>query len=331
MVVAPPRNLQAERRLAAAAAAREGAEARLAAVDARSRERCEFQVGDCQILINEQRDELMSAEQLSACNVMPEPAAKTRCMADELVKRHKHVELAAFYANDSACMRTVLACTDQLSQSAVQAAVELRAGRRERELGALPRGAAALSRTTIIEAKIGYLRSTLPPPQAKACEPSDEVDRCSRAAMEYEDQLESELDKDDYHPDVALGLLEQLAKASSLCLEPELACLGATLEAHGVYPEAKKWVARNLALLERREEIGSALPPSARARCVKGASNEHQARIVAAYVAYAREPVLYFRVQLDKAFLAMHESEVACLGANTGRRTTGPAALSSMR
>lgn len=331
-LAAPPaRNPEAERRLEVAADLREETEAKLAAVPPRGREKCEFQVGDCAILVGEERDRLMKTEQLSECNVMPDRAGKTRCLADELVKRQKHAELAALYANDTACMRTVLACTAQLDKDAARVAVEVRAGERQRELAALPRGAAATSAAAIAEAKIGYLRSTLPPSQATACEPGDEVDRCTRAAATYEDQFEAELDKDDYDPGVALGLLEQFAKAHSLCREPEIVCLSKTLEAHGLYPEAKKWVASNLALLERRQELSVGLPQRTRTRCISGASKEHQPHIVGAYVAYAREPVLYFRIQLDKAFLAMHESQVACLGsqAKGAPRPNGQAALSS--
>lgn len=323
-VVAPPaRNLAAERRLEVVAAQREEIEATLAAVLPRDRERCEFQVGDCAILVGDERDELMRAEQLSECNVMPDRAGKTRCLAEELVKRQKHAPLAALYANDTACMRTVLACTDQLEKDAAQIAVEVRAGERQRELAALPRGAAATGAAAIAEAKAGYLRSTLPPSRATACEPGDDVDRCTRTTATYEDQFEAELDKDDYDPGVALGLLEQFAKAHLLCREPEILCLSKTLEAHGLYPEAKKWVASNLALLEQRQELSAGLPQSVRTRCINGASKEHQASIVSAYVAYAHESVLYFRIQLDKAFLAMHESQVACLGSQA-RGAPGP-------
>src|SRR5204862_386628 len=127
--------------------------------------------------------------------------------------------------------------------------------------------------------------------QATVCEPGDEVERCKRAADAYEDQFEGKLDEDDYDADVALGLLERSARARLLCAQPELVCLSKTLEAYGLYPEAKKWVTSNLALLERRQELSVGLPQGLRSRCLTGAAKEHQARIVGAYVAYVREPV----------------------------------------
>ena len=62
----------------------------------------------------------------------------------------------------------------------------------------------------------------------------------------------------------AYGLLDQLAKARTSCGQPQLACLSTTLESHGLFPEGKKWVTRNFSALERREELGSALPAGAR-------------------------------------------------------------------
>jgi hypothetical protein len=50
---------------------------------------------------------------------------------------------------------------------------------------------------------------------------------------------------------------------------------------------------------------------------------------VNAYVAYSREAVLYFRVQLDKAFLEMHESQLACLKGRAARPPAARAAVSS--
>jgi hypothetical protein len=238
-----------------------------------------------------------------------------------LVKRRKHAELSAFYSNDTACMRTVLACTDKLEENAARAAVEVRAGERRRALTALPRGAAADNLAGSDQAKTEYLRATLPPSQRTACEPGDDVATCTRAAATDRKRIDAELLKEDYDPEVALGLLEQFAKGNSLCQTPEIACLSKTLETQGLYPEAKQWVARNFALLERRQELSATVSQRSRARCLTGASNEHQAHIVSAYVAYAHEPVLYFRMELDKAFLVMHEAQITCLTSQAPRQS----------
>lgn len=310
---APARDLDAERKLHAVTVEREEVEAKLAVVVLAHREKCEFQVGDCVILVNEQRDDLMNAEELSACNVMPDRAGKTTCMAEQLMKRGKHTELSAFYASDTACMRTVLACTDLLDQNAAEVAVEVRAGERRRALAALPRGAAAGNLAGIDQAKTEYLRSTLPPSRRAACEPGDEAIACTRAATAHKTSFETELLKEDYDPEVALGLFEQFARATSLCRTSEIVCLSKTLETQGLFQEAKLEVVRNFAALERRQELSARASQKSQARCLSGPSNEHQARIVSAYVAYAHEPVLYFRMQLDRAFLAMHEAQVTCL------------------
>jgi hypothetical protein len=318
-VAAPPRDLKAEKQLESVAADHEQVAAKLGAVGEHDRERCEFQVGDCKIEVKDQRDELMVKEQLTECRVMTDEAGVLRCMADGLVKHQKHAALAGFYSNDISCMQTVLACTEDLTRTAKDAAVMARAGQRERELRAVAHGAAAMNAMAAVDDEVSYLRATLPPSATDACAPDDVFEACTRAANSYEDQFEAELDKDDFHADVALGLLDQLAKARTSCGQPQLACLSTTLESHGLYPEGKKWVTRNFSALERREELGSALPAGARTRCINQASKEHQSRIVDAYVAYARESVLFFRVQLDKAFLAMHESQLACLESHAPR------------
>ena len=326
-VVTPPRDLEGEKRLAAVTVERAETEAKLLAVDTRDRERCEFQVGDCKILVHEQRDDLMSSEELVECRVMPDETGVTRCLADELVKRRKQASLATLYSSDVDCMRTVLTCTEQLRRNAEDAAVQVRAGQREQDLRTSKRGEAATSTIAALDEKIAYLRATLPPSQSSSCAPDDEHDRCTKTGDDYEGQFEAELEKDDFHPDAALALLERAAKTHEQCSAPVIACLSTTLEAHGLYPEGKKWVERNFEALDRREKTGVAVAPGVRNRCINEASKQHQSHIVDAYVAYVRDPVLFFRVQLDKAFLAMHESQVACLAGHLPRNAAGQAAL----
>jgi hypothetical protein len=295
------------------AAEHDQVESRLGTVSDHDREQCEFRVGDCKILVKEQREDLMTAEELSECRVMPDSSGVMRCVADGLVQRRKQGKLAAFYSSATSCIRTVLACTDELTKTAADGAATVRAGAREQELRAVPRGAAAMNAMAAAEDEVSYLRATLPPSQTTACEAGDTLEQCTRAANAAEDQFETELAKNDFDKDVALSLLERFAKARAACSEPQIACLQTTLESHGLYPEGKKWVAKNFEALERREELGASVAAGARARCINGASKEHQARIVGAYVAYSHEAVLFFRVQLDKAFLSMHESQLACL------------------
>lgn len=297
--------------------------AKLAAVPEHDRELCEFRVGDCEIVVKDQRDELMTSADLSECHVMPDAAGVMHCMSDGMVKRRKQGALASFYSSDMTCMQTVLSCTDELGKTAEDAAVMVRAGTREEELRKVSRGAAAQSAMASADDEVAYLRATLPPSQKSACDGGDELERCTHDANAAEDRFEAELAKDDFHQDAALTLLEQFAKAHTACIEPQLSCLSTTLESHGLYPEAKKWVAKNFETLEHREEAGAAVPPGARSKCLNQASKAHQSQIVGAYVAYSHESVLFFRMQLDKAFLAMHESQLACLKshASPGSRT----------
>ncbi|HEX3597945.1 MAG TPA: hypothetical protein VHU80_22705, partial [Polyangiaceae bacterium] len=324
-VAAPPRDVEGERQLSVVAPEHERMESRLAAVAPHDREQCEFQVGDCGILVKEEREELMKSEELSECRVMPDASGVMRCMADGLVKRRKQGKLATFYSNEVGCMQTVLTCTAALTKTAQDAAATVRAGAREEDLRKLPRGAAAMNAMAAADDEIAYLRATLPPTQTSACDPDAQLDQCNRTANAAEDAFEGELAKDQLDQGAALGLLETFAKARSACSDPQIACLSTTLEAHGLYPEGKKWVARNFAALERREELGAGVASGARARCINEASKAHQSRIVGAYVAYSRDAVLFFRMQLDKAFLAMHEAQLACLEGHASRGRTATA------
>src|SRR5689334_12178291 len=130
----PPRDLAGERTLSSVSAEREATQAKLSAVGEHDRERCEFRVGDCKILVDEQRESLMNSEELDHCKVMADQAAVTQCLAEELVKRRKQAALADLYANEVSCMKTVIACTDKLGEDARSAAVEQRAGQRERAM-----------------------------------------------------------------------------------------------------------------------------------------------------------------------------------------------------
>jgi hypothetical protein len=323
------RDLAGERALASVSAEREAAEARLSSIGEHDRERCEFRVGDCKILVDEQRESLMTSEQLDRCKVMEDQAAVTRCLAEELVKRSKQAALADFYSNEVSCMKTVIACTDRLDQDARSAAVEQRAGERERAMHRTKRGATAMNAMAAVEDKVSYLRATLPPSASKACPATDDMDRCTKEANDYEDRFQAELEKDDFKPDAGLALLEQAAKKRTQCSKPELACLTKTLESHGLYPEAKKWVTRNFEALDRREAAGGALSAGVKTKCINDASRTHQPQIVDAYVKYVHESVLFFRVQLDKAFLAMHEAQAACMTSHQPRHASAQAANSS--
>ena len=86
------------------------------------------------------------------------------------------------------------------------------------------------------------------------------------------------------------------------------------MRSYGV-PESRKWVDRNLGLLSERQDLLARVSLASGNHCVTALQQQHQAGIVSAYVTYVREPVLYFRTQLDKAFLALHQAQVSCLAA----------------
>jgi hypothetical protein len=97
------------------------------------------------------------------------------------------------------------------------------------------------------------------------------------------------------------------------CPEPEFQCLVSALQAYGALPETRKWVDRNVQALRERQEVATHVPPDVQGECLTDTAAKHEARIVSAYQIYVKQPVLFFRTQLEKAFLTLHEDQVACL------------------
>ncbi|HVU01673.1 MAG TPA: hypothetical protein VHE30_07975 [Polyangiaceae bacterium] len=303
----------AVKRMEAARTEHDELEATLALVVKPRREQCEFSNGDCRILVSDERDAIIKKEDLSDCNALPDPVGRLGCVASALRARGKEGELASFYEYESSCTKALLACTSELDARAAANAVEARADARRRELELSPKGALASSLPDAARARVEYLRATLPPAASASCDLSDSITECVSALSSRKDELSSMFRDESYAAPDALSLHQSIEAAEAKCRDPEIECLTHALEPYGLFPEARKWVERNMAELGQRSELASRVSPRTRASCTVSASTEHQDRIVQAYVAYTREPVLYFRERLDKAFLSLHDSEIACL------------------
>ena len=169
----------------------------------------------------------------------------------------------------------------------------------------------------LLHAKVEYLRSTLPPKAAAVCEPAPSVAACQERFHGAEKALHEQLRRDDYDIKGAISGYAAAKQIEAGCEAPELECLSAAVASYGVFPEARKWVDRNLALLSERQALASLVSAEAQSECLANPQQAHQPRIVEAYATYSRETVLFFRMQLDKAFLSMHEAQVRCLSARS--------------
>ena len=286
---------------------------RLDSVPAENVATCKMTDDDCTLQVAEARGRLASTYGL-ACDDQPDADSKSACVTSQL-EGHGHArELAEYFALENWCVNKLLACTAQLATKTHEADVERRFTQRQLLLASAPASQAAQSAAAAQRAQIDYLQSSLPPEAQALCPAPANADACQQGASNEAKLLDERLRQEPYDAVAAVAAYEALKHLEASCQKPELECLLSALPRYGVFPESRQWVERNLLLLTQRQTLvaGAAAQGAA---CIRDRQAEHQAEIVAAYVPYAREPVLYFRTQLDKAFLKLHQAQVSCLTA----------------
>jgi hypothetical protein len=301
---------------------------RLADTPAPQVESCRATQGDCLFQVSDSRARLVGRLRLSPCDNSADFQTTSSCITSQLEGAGRSGELTEYLSVENWCFNQLLVCTQAKAEAARQTAVEARYLTRKRELEDKSETRDARSAVSLTRARIEYLRATLPP-AAEVCKPADDVEACDERVEVSRTVLDKSLREDDYDAAAALASSVAAERAEDACVRPELECLSTAVRSYGVFPESKKWVERNLELLSRRQELLGRVSPGSQNRCVAGVQQEHQASIVAAYVAYAHEPVLYYRTQLDKAFLVLHEAQVSCLAARPRTSTAAQSVAAS--
>jgi hypothetical protein len=286
---------------------------KLASVPPAHRAECETTAGDCLLQVAERRDKLVGAHRLSSCEHFTDTDGKARCITNQLTGRGRPSDAADYYELANWCLSKVVSCTSERAEQARLAALETRFQTRKQELETSAEGVNAWNNVELVHAKVEYLRSTLPPQASTICEPEPSLASCQARFQTAEKALHEQLRRDDYDVKAAISGYAAVKQIEAGCEEPELECLSSAVASYGVFPEARKWVDRNLALLTQRQALTSLVSADAQSECLANPQQAHQPRIVEAYVTYSRETVLFFRMQLDKAFLSMHEAQVRCL------------------
>lgn len=285
---------------------------------------CRATAGDCLFQVGESRSRLTSRLRLSGCESDEDFRDKSRCVVTQLESGGRAKELSDYLSLESWCFEQLHVCTASLAEEERLANVEAVATARQHELESSPAAQAARGAALAARARIEYLRTTLPPDVA-ACKPEAEQEACVARAESARQALDESLRRDDYALGSATSSYVALQDLEESCVRPELECLSSIVRSYGVFPESRKWVDRNLELLGKRQTLVARLAPDGSSSCVSGLQQQHQAGIVSAYVAYVREPVLYFRTQLDKAFLALHQAQVSCLSGRSPSSAPKPA------
>jgi hypothetical protein len=308
-----PDGAEVQQRLKKVAAEHAENSKKLASVPPAHRSECETTAGDCLLQVAEGRDKLVGAHRLNACEHFTDTNDRARCITDQLTERGHSSEAADYYALANWCLAKVVSCTRGRAEQARLAALEERFLTRKRELETSPESVKAQSSVDLVHAKVEYLRSTLPPKAAEVCAPAPSAAPCQERFQGAAKALDEQLRRDDYDVKGAIAGYAAAKQIEAGCEEPELECLSAAVASYGVFPETRKWVDRNLALLTERQALASFVSVEAQTECLANPQQAHQSRIVEAYATYSRETVLYFRMQLDKAYLSMHEAQVRCL------------------
>ncbi|HVY30165.1 MAG TPA: hypothetical protein VHB79_26590 [Polyangiaceae bacterium] len=315
----PAEGADAQRRLQGIRAEHEALAKRLASAPADHLEACRSTSGDCLLQVAEQRGKLVSQFALNPCEDSATSESRSSCVTQQLEGAGHPRELAEYYSLESWCMKQLSACTTKRVEQAKTDALNERQLARQRAAERTPEGLAAMSGVELVKARVEYVRATLPP-SVDVCAPDASFEACQERVENERSAFHDSLRGESYDDKAATSAYVAVAHSEAACRQPELDCLSATLSKYGVFPESRKLVDRNLALLGERQKLLGQVSSEAGQHCLTSAQKQRQADIVSAYVAYAREPVLYFRMQLDKAFSELHQDEINCLSA--GRKTS---------
>ena len=274
------------------------------------REQCEFSAGDCMVLVGERRERLASEYGL-VCGARVEPAKRSACIAEGVRAAGKPSVAKEFYSFEAWCFERVLACTADREEKAALAVQEQKRNARKREVVSSDAGTRAWNAVEVARAKVQYLESTLPPSVEVSCRES--ASSCSSELESAEKAFLAEISRDDFDLSRATAAYVEARSVEESCEAPVFACLKQALAPYGMFPQSESLLERNIGLLKKRQDLTRGVAPEAQAECLANPSADHQDKIVAAFAQYANEPVLYFRMQLEKAFVAMHQAQVSCL------------------
>lgn len=293
---------------------REALRADFARAPGRDRQRCELEAGDCRMEVAEGRDEILRDHSSPQCRAASDSDAELSCVAQALSSSGKGSIASGYYRLENWCLSALLTCTARVADEAVQAAQQTaRNNRRERIVGSRA-GMAAQAQVTFADERNAYLRALLPAGGEAVCE-DQSAKACQQQAQAVSAEFEAELAKDDasYDEKKADALYEASFGRQAECRAPEAECLTRKLDGYGGNAETRRHMAQTLKSLARRQELVIQAGAEASEACINAGVEQYQSRIVDSYRRFAREPVLFFQVQLHKDFRVLYDAQVGCL------------------
>lgn len=286
---------------------------RLAKIKPELREACAMKEGECVMFTRERRNDLLRGRQSYQCQDKAEEE-RTQCEFNLLIQSGGYIEdIRNYYEYDNWCLDQIIACTGNEKALAIAREKQEIIRARRMTFDGAPHNQQSQLKITVVEAKVKYLRSTLPPQADKVCR--DEGKGCNQrleqAQIAYEKAVVA--DAAEYDKEVTLGLHQAIGMAEVSCYEPELTCLMKNLRQLGEHNESRPQLEQNLKLVEERETVGYAIDPGVKEQCELQAVQKHQNRIVDTYGKSLRSPGPFFRFQLHKAFNKLLTEQLRCV------------------
>lgn len=265
------------------------------------------------MLGGERRDALIQEHGLWHCRQRGTAQDEVKCIVDALTEQNQLAAAAEYYGFESWCTQKVLACTAELREKAEIAAKKARFYERRKFHETRPEALELWIDAEYAKEKLAYLRRTVPPRGKEMCQKLEPVAACQAELETQRAAFEAELNRDDYDAERAARLYETAKQTEATCPETEFQCVVEGLGKYGALPETRKWLQKNLKVLERRQELLARLSPEVRVECLGDIATRHQRKIDDAYAIYVKQSVMFFRNKLERAYLAMHEAQVDCL------------------
>jgi len=284
------------------------------------REYCETKLGECEVQVSDRRDELVSNYSTPFCKAKSNAEEEAVCVGDDLLHQGDPSPATRYYKADIWCLEKLNGCVAQHQEKRAADSKLAVTAQRRKAIESSPQGMLWHARVAATSEKVKYIRATLPPDADGECRQVAEDTDCEVSIKRFGTELDGELSRleAEYDAKKSLKLYEQLTRTEASCYEPELKCLSKSVAKYGETNESRRWLQRNFDLLEKRQRLIEQAGEIAAEPCIESAVANHQADIVQSYRAYVREPVLYFRTQLHRSFVALHNSEIDCLGGGGG-------------
>ncbi len=301
--------------LAAALEQRNNLLASLEATPAEQRRRCEIEVGDCRLDVNDARDKILRAHPSAKCRSASDSNHEIECVVKELAQSGEAGVASGYYRKESWCLQRMVKCADKMAMAAIDASRKAQIDQRKSSLEASRRASEARALATFAVEKVNYLRGLLPPGNDDACSDAAALEACEAGTSARFDEYEKLLATDDgsYKEQSAIQLYEAAHKAKAQCQEPTFKCLAKRLDGLGGTQETRHLMAQTLSALKRRQVLIDQVGDENAEACLSSGIQKLQGRIVEDYQRFVREPVLFFQAQLHKDFRRLYEAQASCL------------------